>query len=302
MQLIAHGGEPLAPHDLWASWNADPMVVLVLVVAAGAYRHGTWRRPHLAVASRTWCFWTAMVVLAVALVSPLDSLAGVLASAHMVQHLLLGLVAAPLLVVGRAGVFMAAGLPAPMRRAVGAGRRRLRRAGRWRSALQQPAAVWMLGAAGLWVWHAAVLYEAALGHALLHAAQHATFLFTGLLLWSVVLHATRHAGEPSHGHAAVLVFTTALYNVVLAALLTFATAPWYHRYVETAPDWGFDPLVDQQLAGAIMWVPAGLVYVGTGVALVAAWVRRTNAGGTVSDGDWPSGTVPMPSAPLDRRR
>jgi putative membrane protein len=69
------------------------------------------------------------------------------------------------------------------------------------------------------------------------------------------------------------VFAMGLQSVFLSALLTFATTPWYAAYTETTEAWGLTPLEDQQIAGAVMWVPAGLVYVGAGVALLVAWIR-----------------------------
>ncbi|MGH9008743.1 MAG: cytochrome c oxidase assembly protein, partial [Acidimicrobiia bacterium] len=79
--VVAHSGEPLAPHDLWSAWNLHPLVVLGLVVAAGAYHRG--RRRHggpRAGAWRGWCFAAGLVAVAVALVSPLDALSASLAS------------------------------------------------------------------------------------------------------------------------------------------------------------------------------------------------------------------------------
>ena len=284
-----HQGEPLAAHDVWGAWNLDPVVVVVLAMLAGAYVHGVWRRPRLGQQTRTWCFGAGFVALAVALVSPLDPLADQLASAHMVQHLLLTTVAPALLVLGRSGALTLAGAPAPVRRVV-AGRRRLRGMMRWWRSLHRPVAAWLAAAIALWAWHAAALYEAALEHPLVHVAQHGSFLLTGVLFWSVILRPRRYALDLANGRAAILVFTLGMQNVVLALLLTFSTSPWYDAYAETTRRWGLDPLVDQQLAGAIMWVPAGLLNVGVGIALVTTWVRRTD-GGLDAAGDWPSGEV-----------
>jgi cytochrome c oxidase assembly factor CtaG len=74
----------------------------------------------------------------------------------------------------------------------------------------------------------------------------------------------------------MLVFAMALQSVFLSALLTFARAPWYAVYATTTQPWGLEPLADQQLAGVIMWIPAGLVYLAAGLALALAWIREVD--------------------------
>jgi cytochrome c oxidase assembly factor CtaG len=140
--------------------------------------------------------------------------------------------------------------------------------------LRHPAAVWLLHVSTLWFWHAAVPYDAAVEHHLLHVAEHASFLGTGVLFWRVVAGA-RDADRVSYGFGVLLLFATAMQSVFLSALLTFARSPWYSVYAATTAPWGLDPLADQQLAGVIMWIPAGLVYVVAALALLAAWIRST---------------------------
>src|SRR5690349_18217492 len=104
MSYTAHSGEPLSPHDLWTAWSAEPSVVILLLISILVYVWGTrnaWRRAGKGrgITSRQWIsFMAAILVLVLTLMSPLDALSDALFSAHMVQHLLLMLVAAPLLV------------------------------------------------------------------------------------------------------------------------------------------------------------------------------------------------------------
>jgi cytochrome c oxidase assembly factor CtaG len=132
--------------------------------------------------------------------------------------------------------------------------------------------VWLLHVATLWLWHARVLYDAALGNELVHIAEHATFLITAVAFWHVVIGA-RTAGRISHGAGVLLIFAMAAQSVFLSVLLVFARTPWYDGYATTTRAWGLDQLGDQQLAGAIMWVPAGMIYVAVGLALMVAWLR-----------------------------
>jgi cytochrome c oxidase assembly factor CtaG len=94
------------------------------------------------------------------------------------------------------------------------------------------------------------------------------------LFWRVVI-GDRVANRVSHGFGVLLVFAMAMQSVFLSALLTFARTPWYSRYAATTTPWGLEPLADQQLAGVIMWIPAGVVYLAAGLTLMVAWLRAT---------------------------
>jgi cytochrome c oxidase assembly factor CtaG len=272
--VLAHPGQ-LRPHDLWGAWNLDPVLLLGFLLAFWAYRRGQARGPRRASdIRRAKCFAGALVALGVALVSPLDALSGALASAHMVQHVLLLLVAAPLLALSAPSSTLLRGSPLSLRRASGRWRRRLGLTQGNLRALRHPATVWLLHVATLWSWHAAVLYDAALGSELLHVLEHASFLITALLFWRVVIGARSPERVPG-GLGVLLVFAMAMQSVFLSVLLTFAEEPWYSGYAGTTTAWGLEPLADQQLAGVIMWIPAGLVYLAAGLTLMIAWVQAT---------------------------
>lgn len=273
--ILAHPGQPLAPHDLWVAWNLDPVLVAGFLLAALAYRRGRTGRPRRDIDTwRARCFAGALVALGVALLSPLDALSSALASAHMVQHMLLVLVAAPLLALSAPSSTLLRGSPLAVRRASGRWRRRLRLTHRNLRAVGHPAAVWLLHVGVLWFWHAAVPYDAALDSASLHILEHASFLVTAVLFWHAVI-GTRNPERVSNGLGALLVFAMAMQSVFLSLLLTFARTPWYSGYAETTTPWGLEPLADQQLAGVIMWIPAGAVYLVTALTLLVAWVRAT---------------------------
>ncbi len=215
-----------------------------------------------------------MVAVGVALISPLDALSGALASAHMVQHVLLLLLAAPLLALSGPMDTLLRGSPTVVRQAGVRWRRRLRLTRGNLRLLRHPATVWLLHVGTLWFWHAAVPYNAAVEHRLLHVIEHSSFLLTGVLFWRVVI-GVRDADRVSNGFGVLLVFAMAMQSVFLSALLTFARAPWYRAYEASTARWSLDPLADQQLAGVIMWIPAGLVYVAAGLSLLVAWIRAT---------------------------
>jgi cytochrome c oxidase assembly factor CtaG len=129
--------------------------------------------------------------------------------------------------------------------------------------LSAPLTAWALHAAVLWAWHAPPLFEKALHDEAWHAFQHASFFVSALLFWWAVL-------RPGRGHGVagmVLVFTTMMHTAFLGALLSLSARLWYPSYQASASALGFDPLEDQQLGGLLMWVPAGLAYLASGLAL-----------------------------------
>ncbi len=274
--MLAHAGTPIGPHDLMGAWNLDPLLLAGLPLAIWVHRRGRTGAGRHAAAWRARCFTGAMAAVGVALVSPLDALSGALASAHMVQHVLLVLVAAPLLALSGPLARLLRGSPVVLRTATVQWRRRLGLSRGSLRFLRHPVGVWLLHVGTLWFWHASVPYDAALKHHTLHVLEHAGFLVTGVLFWRVVI-GPRAADRVSHGLGVMLVFAMAMQSVFLSALLTFARTPWYSAYANSTATWSLDPLADQQLAGVIMWIPAGLVYVGAGLALLVTWIRTSEA-------------------------
>jgi putative membrane protein len=179
------------------------------------------------------------------------------------------LVVASLLVCGRPVVVLGRAMPLRGRRLFVRIRARppVRAA---RDALLHPVAVWVIGAVVLWAWHLPVLYEAALRHDALHAFEHASLLATSALVWAVALgRARRSLAVPA---ASALLFATALQSGALGAVLALAQRPLYPIHATVAPSWGLTPLEDQQLAGGLMWVPPGIVYVVVIAGLLSRWL------------------------------
>lgn len=270
--VFAHVGEPLRPHDLWAAWPLEPVTTVALLASAWAYGLGLRRLWHAAGVGRGVRRWEARafvagwVVLALSLVSPLHALGGVLFAAHMTQHELLMVVAAPLLLLGRPVVPFLWALPPRGRRVVGDAASRPAIARGWR-VLTNPVVAFGAHAVAVWVWHLPALYDATVTSELAHAAQHTSFIATALMFWWVVL---RRGGAPI---ALAILFGTTLHTGVLGALLALAPAPLYDSYLATTGAWGLTPLEDQQLGGLIMWVPGGAAYVIAALALVVRMLR-----------------------------
>jgi putative membrane protein len=191
------------------------------------------------------CFVAGWLVVGVALLSNLHHYAERLLWAHMVQHELLMVVAAPLLVLGRPLEAWRWVLPLRLPKLLG-----------------DPAFAWGLHALGIWLWHVPFLFEAAVRDPWLHLLQHTSFFLPAAIFWWTVL-----APGARQLAAVAALFTTMLHTGALGALMTFSSASWYAGYA----------LEDQQLAGLVMWVPAGIAYPLAALFLVSRWLRRAAA-------------------------
>ena len=249
------------------TWKPDVFAAAALAASALAYAVGIVQMRQRGAALARYemvSFILGWLTLATALLSPMATLAEWLFSIHMTQHELLMLVAAPLIAIGRPVVPMLFALPARWRRkAAGAGLLRL---------ASSPFGVFALHAVALWIWHIPSLYEAAVLDDRIHLLQHVSFTGTAVLFWWGLVHG--RYGRLGYGAAFIYIFATAVHSGGLGALLTFSDRPWYRLYAQRAGE--LDALADQQLAGIIMWVPAGIVMMLFGLALFAAWLGEAD--------------------------
>lgn len=280
LAVAVHDRGMVGPDGAWSTWNLDPWILGALYASTLAYLLGVRRlwasagRGRGIPRWRVGAFLGGIAALLLALVSPIDPLGGTLFSVHMVQHMLLMVVAAPLLVLGRPLLGALWALPRGGRRAVGAWWQRSRAVRFGWPAVSHPVVVIVLHVGALWLWHVPELYQAALAHGWVHHLEHASFFFTAMLFWWALAEAGARGRWPGYGAGVLYVFATALQSGALGALLLFARDPWYPAHEAGAAAWGVDLLVDQQLAGALMWIPAGLVYTAAAVVLLLAWIER----------------------------
>src|SRR5438067_3195230 len=256
-------------------WVFDPISLACLLASGALYVAGVsrlWARAGRKCGVPPWqlgAFAAGWIALVVALLSPVAAISEVLFSVHMTQHEILILVAAPLLVLGRPIVPFLWALSPRWRLRLGTWSRNRYWSAAWK-ALTGPLVVWLLHGLALWVWHLPVLYQAALGSAAIHAVEHTCFLLTACLFWWALIHG--RYGRAGYGAAVVFVFATTVHSEALGALLTFAPRVWYPLYVMRSSAGGLDALEDQRLAGLLMWIPFGLVFLLLGLGLFAAWL------------------------------
>jgi cytochrome c oxidase assembly factor CtaG len=263
-----------------ADWTLDPAILAPLLLSAAVFAAG-WRRLYArsgqgaaALRRRGALFGAGWVVLAAAVVSPLHAAGETSFSAHMFEHELLMLAAAPLLVLSEPLAVMLWAFPAAGRRALGSASRSPAVSACWRM-LTEPVAATLIQAAALWIWHAPALFDLALAYPGWHIAQHLSFLVSALLFWSAMLHPRRR----TQGVAALCLFATSVVSGALGALMAFSQSPWYAEYARLgmAP-FGLTALEDQQFAGVLMWIPGGTVHAGAALALIAAAIGRERKG------------------------
>jgi putative membrane protein len=274
-KVMAHGlADELTTPGALSPW--DIAAIAGLMVLGACYAAGTHRLARRGAVHRTResiAFWLGWGVLLASIMPPLDGLALEIFSAHMAQHELMMLVGAPLLIAGRPVSTVLWGLPQSARPGAAALLQGPAPSALWR-ALTTPVVAWAVHGLVIWVWHAPALYEWAVHNESVHAVQHLMFVGTSMLFWWGLIYG--RYGRAGYGAAVLYVFTTAVHTGILGALVTFAGRPLYPTYVGTAMARGTDPLADQQVAGLLMWVPAGIVLTLIGLALFMAWIGESD--------------------------
>jgi putative membrane protein len=265
---LAHGGDSV--------WTFDPWVVSPLLMSAILYSVGLvalWQRAGVGRGIRRWqaaCYAAGLLVLTTALLSPLHWLGEQLFTAHMIEHELIMAVAAPLLALARPIGALLWALPMVLRQRLGRGTR-------WRwlrsfwSVLTSPVPATTWHGVVIWFWHAPVLFDDAVAHVAVHRLQHLSFLLSALAFWWALVR------RAERGAAVLHLFVTMVHTTILGALLVLVPRVLYPGQTALAPQWHLTPLEDQQLAGLVMWVPAGTVYAGAALVFAALWVRESGA-------------------------
>ena len=275
---LAHGGVvptvPPEPANLLLGWSGDPLVWLPAIVALVLWWSGVRRvnRAHPGnpvKRVRTWLWVAGVVVILVALDSGIELYDTTLFSDHMVQHILLMLVAVPLL--------LSAGPITLLLRASSAETRR-----RWIFPflhsrvirfLSFPVVAWILFAAVMWGSHFSPLFDAALENEWLHRLEHALFLAAAALFWWPVIGPDPSPWRMKPPAKVLYVGLQMPQNTFLAVAIYMTSVPLYNHYVTTARSWGPTPLEDQQVAGGIMWLVGDMVFLTAVILLVLAWMR-----------------------------
>jgi putative membrane protein len=269
---------------LISSWPFEPVVLLGVELAAVLYLIGGAGRVRMDRSStarwRSTAFWLGLATILLALQTPIEILARQLFWAHMVQHLLLMAVAAPLLALASPWTRLWRALPLRWRRTVAKPLFKDPRLlpARWvYRQVSRPSVTWVLGVANLWLWHTPGLYDLTLRNHLAHHFEHALFLGLSLAFWAQVIDQVPFHARLGNLARAGYVFAAMVASWGLAAVLSLATGPFYAYALLPSRPGGISALMDQQLGGGIMWVPGAIPYSIAFIALLFGWLADEDA-------------------------
>jgi cytochrome c oxidase assembly factor CtaG len=247
------------------SWSLEPQIVLGLLIAAGLYAVGWWRytrksrgKPPLP-PWRAVCYALGLIAVGLALLSPISVYSSLLFSMHMTQHLLMMIVAAPLIWLGAPLLPSLWALPRAWRRAIGALFVPGNPVQRLFHYLTVPVVAVTIYLVTIAVWHIPAFYDAAQGRSVVHDLEHLMFFGAALLYWWPVVHPAGGRRRLSYGAGIFYLFPALLEGNLIGALITFAGEPLYETYRLAPRVWGLSAVQDQQIGGLLMWVLGGLL-------------------------------------------
>jgi putative membrane protein len=284
--ILAHGiaPAPASLTDVLLAWTFEPDVVLPLLGLWLVYLAGVRRvdRSHPANPVprwRTWCWYVGLVAVLVALASPIATYDTTLFSAHMVQHLLLMLVAAPLLALG-APITLLLRVASPRERKLFILPVLHSRPVRL---VSHPIVAWVLFAGVMYATHFSPLFDAALHDEGIHVLEHGLYLGAALLFWWPVVGADPSPWRLPHPARVGYLFLGMPWSSFLGLAIFSAPEPLYAHYATLVRSWGPTPLADQQLAGGIMWVGGDAAFLVAMLLAVWVWLRAEEAEGRRTD-------------------
>ncbi|MBA4179707.1 MAG: hypothetical protein C0506_03880 [Anaerolinea sp.] len=273
--VFAHGnGEGPSIGRLLFAWELDPLFIVpaggavwLYLAAVGRVNKAHPKSPYPR--RRTAFFLGGVAVLSLAIVSPPAAYDTTLFSVHMGQHLLITMVAAPLILLG-----------APITLALRVASRTTRKNvllpllhSRFVRFVSFPVFAWLLFAGTMWGSHFSPLFNAALEDAWIHRAEHALYLSVALVFWWQVIGLDPTPWRMNHPVRMLYVFLQMPQNSFLALAIYSADDVIYKHYATVQRDWGPSPLADQQIAGISMWIGGDLLFLAALAVVIAGWVK-----------------------------
>ena len=287
---------------LLLSWDLRPEVIAVLALAGIIYSRG-WLRIRelrsarvegtksslqhpLATGWRLASYLGGLIILGVALMSPIDVLGGQLFTMHMIQHLLVVMIAPPLLLLANPLPFFMWGLPSRGRRQVGQLLNRRSAVRRGLHALAAPGLVWMAFVAVFLGWHDPKAYNAALRSDLIHDVEHLTFFASAVLYWWLVVGAGPRLRSLSRALRIGLLLAVVPVNMAAGVAIAFASQPIYTYYTTVPRLWGMTVMLDQMVGGVIMWIPGSMMYILAALILISRLIQAEAEKEPLPESEW----------------
>jgi len=284
---LAHGSAPIGPPSvagLVLGWTFDPAVALPLAVAAISWlrivaRIDRAHPAHPVPRRRTVAFLGGLAAIAVALLSGIASYDTTLFTLHMVQHLLLTLVAAPLIALGAPITTLLRAAPPAIRR----GLLLPILHSRVMRVLSFPVVSWLVFAGVMWGTHFSPIFDASLENPIIHDVEHVLYLGAGLLFWWPAVGLDPSPWRMAHPVRAMYVFLQMPQNTFLAVTILYSSVILYPHYASAARTWGPSVLEDQQIAGALMWITGDVLFLASLAAILGGWMLHEKAQEAVVD-------------------
>ncbi len=249
------------------TWNFAPSILMMLISQAALYgylitiarKDGHWGSEVRV--SHAIYFMLGLILIFVALVTPIDSLSNeALFSAHMVQHILLMLLASACLLLGTPGYWIRYLYDLPVLK-------------KGLPLVTHPLVTLISFNAVMWIWHIPTLYEGALRNPNIHILEHMMFLIFGVLMWLPIIHDVPPLHVLSYPARMAYLFACMISSSILGAIFTFAPTIAFPFYGNAPLAFGLSPMTDQQLAGLIMWVPGSGIFFVAILIVFAAWLN-----------------------------
>lgn len=287
---MAHGAVPVlgfdSPGDVSSvatqasgGWSTRPEVAALLLIVAGAYAIGWWRVHRRGGSVSGWHVAASaggLLSSSIALSAPLERLAHESFAAHMAQHLLLIVAAAPLFLLANPFAALVWALPTPARAGVGRWLRPGATLRRIWSGLTLMSVAWLAHAAAIWLWHLPIAYDAAVGDRALHDLEHLVLFGTAVLFWWPIVQPAPRLRPPAGYSARVTYLVLAALQASLLGLLLTMSPGWYRAYPSDA---------DQSLGGLIMWGLGGAVDMLAVLVLLSRYLGAQDRKATEPDHD-----------------
>lgn len=272
----AHGGlnEGQSP---WTAWNSNPLPTILLLMVANLYLTGLarWERPSHPI--NNWqklSFFTGLLFLFLALQTPIDSLAEHHFFIHQIQHIILRMFGPLLILLGAPMTPMLRGLPRWALRGVVRPLVMNRRVRGLYDLITNPVLTTVLFLTVLYLWQLPGIHNAALRNAALHEFMHFTMLLSGFLFWWLVVDPKPHRSRLHYGLRILYLGLIIIPNTVMGAAITFTDHVIYQAYADVEQPLRISLMTDQQLGGAILWVPGDMMSVLVAGIVMIMWYQR----------------------------
>ena len=274
--VSAHGGID-AGQPLWQAWNSNPAPTIILLIFAYLYANGlaNWDRPSHPVNNwQKFSFYTGLLLMFVALQSPLDPISDHLLSFHQVQHFILRMVAPLLILLGAPLTPMLRGLPTWALQGIVRPAVRNPRVRRAYDLATNPVFTVGFFMGSLYLWQFPGAFNLALRNDAVHALMHLTMSGSGFLFWWVVIDPKPHRSRLHYGLRVLYLGLIVLPNTVLGAAITFSDNLIYTAYADVSQPFGLDLIIDQQLGGLMLWVPGDMMSIVAAGVVMVMWYQN----------------------------